>query len=119
MCKLTREKASGYASDDLDEPENAAPPEDAMQVDEAASPAKKRKLTKAAEAKLKAKEKKKLVKKDDGDEDEDEDVYTKPSKSLWATSAGPKPPVGSFEKCAICEKQFTVVRLLHFMIYVV
>lgn len=117
--QLTWKKASGYASDELDEPENAAAPEDAMQVDEAASPTKKRKLTKAAEAKLKAQEKKKLDKKDGGGEDEEEDAYTAPSRSLWATNAGPKPPVGNFEKCAICEKQFTVVRALLSLICVV
>lgn len=95
---------SGYASEELDEPEN-----DAMEVDEETSPTKKRKLTKAAEAKLKAQEKKKLGKKDSDDEDDDDDAYTAPSKSIWASSGGPKPPVGNFEKCAICEKQFTVV----------
>ena len=68
-------------------------------------PAKKRKLTKAAEAKLKAKEKKK---KKGSDDDEDEDAYTALSKSLWSAGTS-KPPVGSFEKCAVCKKQFTVV----------
>lgn len=67
-------------------------------------PSKKRKLTKAAEAKLKAKEKKK---KDDED-DEDGDAYTALSKSLWSTGMS-KPPVGSFEDCTVCKKQFTVV----------
>jgi DNA repair protein RAD7 len=67
-------------------------------------PAKKRKLTKAAEAKLKAKEKKKKG----SDDDEDEDAYTALSKSLWSNGTS-KPPVGSFENCAVCEKQFTVV----------
>ena len=69
-------------------------------------PAKKRKLTKAAEAKLKAKEKKKK-----GSDDEDEDAYTALSKSLWSNGTS-RPPVGSFEKCAVCKKQFTVVCLL-------
>lgn len=66
---------------------------------------KKRKLTKAAEAKLKAKEKKK---KTGSDDDEDEDAYTALSRSLWSNGTS-KPPVGSFENCAVCEKQFTVV----------
>lgn len=72
------------------------------------SAAKKRKLTKAAEAKLKAKEKKKRGVKGSDDEDEDEDAYTALSKSLW-TNGSSKPPVGSFENCAVCGKQFTVV----------
>lgn len=81
-----------------------------MDVDEEdqSNAKKKKKLTKAAEAKLKAKEKKKHTK----DADEEEDAYTKISKSLWSTGAAPKPPVGSFEKCAVCQKQFTVVSLL-------
>ncbi|KAI0261755.1 hypothetical protein BC834DRAFT_894448 [Gloeopeniophorella convolvens] len=40
-----------------------------------------------------------------------EDMYTALSKSLWANkSSGPKPPVGGFEKCAKCSKQFTVTK---------
>ena len=39
----------GHATDEFDELENATAPEDAMQFDEAASPAKKRKPTKKAE----------------------------------------------------------------------
>ena len=75
------------------------------------APAKKRKLTKAAEAKLKAAEKKKMKgkgKAGSDDEDEAEDPYTSLSRSMWTGSS--KPPVGSFENCARCEKQFTVVR---------
>lgn len=63
---------------------------------------KKRKLTKAAEAKLKAK--KKAGKKDD--DDDEEDAYTALSKSMYKTT---KPPIGSFEDCVKCDKQFTVV----------
>jgi DNA repair protein RAD7 len=71
---------------------------------------KKRKLSKTAQAKLKAKERKKAGEKgsDDEDGDGDEDAYTALSKSLWTNGAS-KPPVGSFENCAVCEKQFTVV----------
>ena len=87
----------------MDEPEG-----EVMEVDEMQTPTKKRKLTKAAEAKLKAQEKKKRGKKD-SDDDDDDDTYTTPSRSIWASSGGEKPPVGNFEKCAICEKQFTVV----------
>ena len=100
-------QVSGYASDNLDEPEGGDDAGDAMDVDdeyeEETVPAKKRKLTKAAEARLKAKEKKKK-----GSDDEDEDAYTALSKSLWSTGTS-KPPVGSFENCAVCNKQFTVV----------
>ena len=48
-----------------------------------------------------------------GGDDESEDEYTALSKSVFNMgnrSSGVKPPVGSFEKCAKCEKQFTVVR---------
>ena len=113
MSSTNLSQVSGYASDNLDEPEGGDTTGDAMDVDdeddedeEKPVPAKKRKLTKAAEAKLKAKEKKKK-----GSDDEDEDAYTALSKSLWSTGTS-KPPVGSFEKCAVCKKQFTVVCLL-------
>ncbi len=84
-----------------------------MDVDEEeekeASSAKKRKLSKAAEAKLKAKEKKKKGKKDDED-NEEEDTYTALSRSLRTNNAS-RPPIGSFESCAFCKKEFTVVRI--------
>ncbi|KAH9483476.1 DNA repair protein rhp7 [Psilocybe cubensis] len=110
-----RRRASGYASDELDEPEGEAVDEDAMDVDEEEekpTPAKKRKLTKAAEAKLKAKEKKKRGKKDDDEDyedDEEEDAYTALSRNMMKNAAS-KPPIGSFEKCAVCGKQFTVTK---------
>jgi len=92
------DKATGYASDELDDPEEE-------------SPAKKRKNTKGrASAAAKAKAKKKA--KEDGDyEGSSEDEYKAVSKNLWSMggNGGPKPPAGSFEKCARCEKQFTVV----------
>ncbi len=77
---------------------------------------KKRKLTKAAEAKLKAQEKAKAKKgkkkgDDDGDYEDgesDEDAYTALPK-MWKDQN--KPPVGSFEDCAKCSKQFTAVSL--------
>ena len=78
---------------------------------------KKRKLSKAAEAKLKAKEKAKAKKKakkgddDDDYEDSEDDPYNALSK-MWKNDL-PKPPVGSFEKCAKCRTQFTVVRRIH------
>ena len=85
-------------------------------------------MSKAAEAKLKAKEKAKAKAKGKGkgkgkkgddddyedDSDEDEDAYTALSK-MWKDTA--KPPVGSFEECARCKKQFTVVCLLLFVIH--
>ncbi|TFK80509.1 RNI-like protein [Polyporus arcularius HHB13444] len=92
----------GYGSDDLDEPEEPAP--------------KKRKQSKAAQAKQKEKEKakaKKKAKKDDDDDDydngdSDADPYSALSK-MWKGDLL-KPPVGSFEDCARCEKQFTVTK---------
>jgi DNA repair protein RAD7 len=94
--------ANGYDSDHLDESEEERP-----------AP-KKRKLTKAAEAKLKAKEKAKKKNKDDegdydDDDDEEEDMYTALSKSMYKST---RPPIGSFEDCAKCGKQFTVARQL-------
>jgi DNA repair protein RAD7 len=89
----------------LDEPEEETPA------------TKKRKLTKAAQDKLKAKEKRKANQKkkggDDDKEGEEEDPYTALSKSAWGGAASAKPPVGNFETCARCEKEFTVVRTLN------
>ncbi|KAF9447166.1 RNI-like protein [Macrolepiota fuliginosa MF-IS2] len=108
---------SGNASDDLDnsEPEQNAEPA-AIQVETQAdnqTPVKRRKLTKAAEAKLKAKEKKKRRVKDSDDEyiDEDDDAYTAPSRmrGVAGVATGPRPPPGSFETCVKCEKRFTVM----------
>ncbi|PPQ73574.1 hypothetical protein CVT24_007460 [Panaeolus cyanescens] len=116
-------RPSGYNSDDMDEgpgQEAEAEDEDAMDVDqdeeEAPTPAKKRKLTKAAEAKLKAKEKEKMKKKkgkkgsDDDYEDDEDDAYTALSKGMFNVKGAKKAPVGSFEECAVCEKQFTVTK---------
>ncbi|PSR79176.1 hypothetical protein PHLCEN_2v7147 [Hermanssonia centrifuga] len=94
--------AEEYASDNLDETDTEPAP-------------KKRKLTKAAEAKLKAQEKAKAKKgkkkgDDDGDYEDgesDEDAYTALPK-MWKDQN--KPPVGSFEDCAKCSKQFTVTK---------
>ncbi|KAJ2928494.1 hypothetical protein H1R20_g8594, partial [Candolleomyces eurysporus] len=116
-------RESGYGSDNLDEDDegNREEDQDENGADEEAveepernspAPAKKRKLTKAAEAKLKAQEKKKAKgkgKKGSDDEyQDDDDPYTSLSKSMW--SSGSKPPVGDFENCAKCEKQFTVTK---------
>ncbi|KAI0697087.1 RNI-like protein [Cerioporus squamosus] len=97
----TAQLADGYASDNLDEPEEPAP--------------KKRKQSKAAAAKQKEKETekakaKKKAKKgdDDDDEDSDADPYSALSK-MWKGDL-PKPSVGSFEDCARCQKQFTVTK---------
>lgn len=102
---------SGYASDELDEAKAEAVDDTAMEVDEEGekpTPAKKRKLTKAAEAKLKAQEKKKRGKNSDDDYDGEDDTYTALSKSMMKNGTS-KPPIGSFENCAVCGKQFTVV----------
>lgn len=110
LKSLTTFQTSGFASDELDEPEGDTVEDEAMDIDdeEKEKPSKKRKLTKAAEAKLKAKEKKKAGQKGSDDEDGDEDAYTALSKSLYTNGAS-KPPIGSFENCAVCGKQFTVV----------
>lgn len=69
---------------------------------------KKRKMTKGAEQKLKAKEKAKAFKKH-GDNSEDEDAYTALSKASWGGASGSKPPIGSLDICAKCEKEFSIV----------
>ena len=94
------QNADDYASDNLDD------------TDTEARPKKKAKLSKAAEAKAKAKAKSKAKKKkgnDDGDYSDSgsDDAYTALSK-MWKDNK--KPPVGSFEDCAKCGNQFTVVR---------
>jgi hypothetical protein len=66
-------------------------------------------VNKVEQLKLKAKEKakaKKAKKDDDNDDDEEEDVYTALSKSMYQPT---RPSVGSFENCAKCKKQFTMV----------
>ncbi|KAG1805785.1 uncharacterized protein BJ212DRAFT_1390239 [Suillus subaureus] len=94
-----RGRNAGYASDELDEPAEE-------------SPVKKRKSTKGrATPAAKAKAKKKA--KDDGEcEGSSEDEYRAMSKNLWSAggNGSPKPPAGSFETCARCEKQFTVTK---------
>ena len=70
------------------------------------APAKKRRRTKASEQKAKGKGKKK---KDDDDDDSEEDTYTALSRSMRTGQSSPRPPIGSFENCATCGKQFTVV----------
>ncbi|EKM54908.1 uncharacterized protein PHACADRAFT_259073 [Phanerochaete carnosa HHB-10118-sp] len=91
-----------YNSDNLDESDNEPK-------------TKKRKLTKAAEAKLKAqakaKAKKNKKKGDDEDysdsEDEEEDAYTALSK-MWKDQT--KPPNGSLIECAKCGTEFSVTQ---------
>ncbi|KAH7906208.1 RNI-like protein [Hygrophoropsis aurantiaca] len=93
--RRTRSRAAAvdYASDGLDEVEEAPTP-------------KKRK-NKAPSAKAKAKAKKKA--KEDGEyQGSDDDEYT--AKSLWSMGPSKKLPVGEFETCVKCEKQFTVTK---------
>jgi len=59
---------------------------------------------------LKAKAKAKAEKDEDDDDDDDyEDAYTALVKDSYKST---RPPVGSFENCASCKQQFTVVRYL-------
>ncbi|KAH7087924.1 RNI-like protein [Auriculariales sp. MPI-PUGE-AT-0066] len=95
-----KQRATGNDSEDLDASEG-----------EINTPAnKKRKLTKAVEARLKAKAKasarKKGIKVSDS-EDDDEDEYNMPSSK---PANAPPPPAGSLEECASCEKRFTVTK---------
>ncbi|KAL5533408.1 RAD7 [Sanghuangporus sanghuang] len=84
-------------------------------------PVKKRKLSKKEEAKLKAKEKAKVKKNkkkagsDDESGDSEDDEYSALSRGAARNRAraslpGAQPPIGSFENCAKCGKQFTVTR---------
>ncbi|KAG5651697.1 hypothetical protein H0H81_007756 [Sphagnurus paluster] len=88
-----------YDSEELDDPQEEMT-------------TKKRKLSKAAEAKLKTKPKKKNED-EDYDGRDDDDPYRALSKT-WGGRGNavstPKPPVGNFENCAKCEKQFTVTK---------
>ncbi|KAI6042721.1 RNI-like protein [Pisolithus marmoratus] len=90
---------SGYASDQLDEPEEQSPPKKTRTG--------KRKATAAAKAKAKKRAK------EDGDyQSSSDDEYTALSRNrrTMGASSSSKPPVGSFESCAKCKKQFTVTR---------
>ena len=90
---LLKALCQDYDSDALDDPE---------------APVTKKRKANSSVAKDKAK---KLTKKDDDheDEDEDNDPYTLLSKM----GANPRPANGSIEKCAECDKEFSVVCSLH------
>ncbi|TEB16422.1 hypothetical protein FA13DRAFT_1747165 [Coprinellus micaceus] len=101
--RAANRRTSGYGSDNLDDDDEEQEPqeedgEDGPQeeLQDSPAPAKKRKLTKAAEAKLKAAEKKKM--------------RGKGKKARTRKTRSSKPPVGNFENCARCEKQFTVTK---------
>ncbi|KAH9923728.1 RNI-like protein [Epithele typhae] len=95
----------GYASDDLDEPEEDEPPPKKQKISRAA--AAKQKAAEKAKAKGKGKKGKKGDEDDDYEDDED-DPYSALSK-MWKNDVS-KPPVGSFEDCVRCSKQFTVTK---------
>ena len=72
----------------------------------------KRKASKKALDKLKAAEKAKAKKKGeiDTDDNDSDDEYKAPSKSLKINATpSVRPPVGTLEVCAKCEKEFSVV----------
>lgn len=86
---------------------------------DAGPPKKKRKMTKAQEAKLKAQEKAKAKKKgiveSDSDEEDEEDPYKAPSKGLMADATSQSAPaIGTFESCVECKKKFTVVCFFYY-----
>ena len=91
----------------MDEPEDEEPAPTRRKQSKAAQKAKEKGKAKEKE-KAKAKAKKGKKGDDDNYEDEGEDPYSALSK-MWKGDL-PKPPVGNFENCAKCEKQFTVVR---------
>ncbi|KAI6129766.1 RNI-like protein [Pisolithus croceorrhizus] len=95
----SRVPLSGYVSDQLDEPEERSPVKKTR--------TSKRKVTAAAKARARKKAK------EDGDyQSSSDDEYTALSKGMRTMGAtgNSKPPVGSFESCAKCTKQFTVTR---------
>lgn len=115
-CVLTSgssQAAADYNSDNLDDDDEGV----------YKSPAKKRKLSKKEEEKLKAREKskgkgkgkkgkKKGDENDDYEDSSEDDEYTALSRAMERNrtrASAPKAPIGSFENCAKCEKQFTVV----------
>ncbi|KAK2460712.1 hypothetical protein APHAL10511_007182 [Amanita phalloides] len=98
MSLRRRDRAIGYASDNMDDSEGDGP--------ESSAPAKKRRRTKTSDVKLKGKEKKK-----DDEDYEEEDTYTALSRILRSgKTSSSRPTIGSFENCANCGKQFTVTK---------
>ncbi|KAH6899224.1 DNA dependent ATPase [Coprinopsis sp. MPI-PUGE-AT-0042] len=84
--RRTSRRASGYGSDNLDDDDEG----DANEEEGEGARMDERRAG------------------DDSDFDDDEDdPYTSLSKSMWTNS---KPPVGNFENCARCKKQFTVTK---------
>ncbi|KIK26740.1 hypothetical protein PISMIDRAFT_675667 [Pisolithus microcarpus 441] len=95
----SRVPLSDYVSDQLDEPEERSPIKRTR--------TSKRKATAAAKAKARKK-----AKQDGCYQSSSEDEYTALSRGMrtMGATSNSKPPVGSFENCAKCEKQFTVTR---------
>ncbi len=90
-----------------------APDSDHLDSEDEVPTGRKRKASRATleKQKMAAKKRAKNRKDDDDDYEDDEDEYTALSKSLSTRkSSNAKPSIGSFEKCAKCSKQFTVVR---------
>ncbi len=106
MTETTQTNGEVFDSDNLDDSEDAAPI------------GKRRKLSKKEQEKKKAKAKpgKGKGKKGDVESDGSDDEYTALSRSMFdvkGKATGAKPPIGSFENCTKCEKQFTVVCCCH------
>ncbi|KAF8638840.1 hypothetical protein AX17_001898 [Amanita inopinata Kibby_2008] len=93
--------SNGYATDELDESEGN---------EDGALLTKRRKRTKVSAVKLKANGKKKPVDDDNDFDPQEDDVYTALSRSLRTGESSARPPIGSFERCAECDKQFTVTK---------
>ncbi|KAG9099291.1 hypothetical protein FS749_001608 [Ceratobasidium sp. UAMH 11750] len=98
---------SDLDSDKLDETDGEEPAA-AQTTKGKGKSAKSEKDLAKAKAKAKAAHEAKRQKRG-GEEDEDEDEYKAPSKGIPIVP-GALPPIGSFEKCAVCGKTFTVTR---------
>ncbi|KAG8744082.1 hypothetical protein FRC10_010869 [Ceratobasidium sp. 414] len=106
-----KDNDSDLDSDKLDETDGEEPAAAPTAKGKGKSAKSEKDLAKA-KAKAKAAHEAKRQKRDGEeaeDEDEDEDEYKAPSKCIPIVPSA-LPPVGSFEKCAVCGKTFTVTR---------
>ncbi|CAE6495253.1 unnamed protein product [Rhizoctonia solani] len=105
--KRSQKDDSDVDSDHLDATDDEAEKQDTKSKGKGKAQQSKKELEKA-KAKAKAEHDAKRRKQDDEGEPS-EDEYKAPSKDL-SIAPTKLPPIGSFEKCAVCGKTFTVTR---------
>lgn len=103
---------SDLDSEDLDATDEEAPKAPARKTKGKGKDQSEKDLAKA-KAKAKAEHEAKRQKRGE-DEEPSEDEYKAPSKGVPIAPTA-LPPIGSFEKCAVCGKTFTVVRYRSFI----